>query len=380
MPAPASSTAGNTRGTEPVNRVYFPALDGLRAIAFLSVFCAHYLRVSYGWVGVDCFFALSGFLITGILFDTLDAPRRVRSFYARRTLRIFPLYYSLFLALLITTPFAHWLWSPRWLLWPAYLGNWLVFLHPGLVDPTTAQVINAVLRRPHGNPILLGHLWSLCVEEQFYLFWPFVVFTVRSRRALLWICAAVVLVCPVLRWFVLHTLSANRLNFGAVAHTTFLRIDTLIFGAAAALLYRGPGRQRLIRSARPVAWLAACAALLFFVRPSHIFATPRGWMWMQILGFSVIAVFCTAIVLRTLTPASRFYYVFSWGPLRWVGRISYGAYVFHDIPHLFYLRLAGQNAYAAALLGLTCTLALAALSYRVLEAPFLRLKTRVTAS
>jgi peptidoglycan/LPS O-acetylase OafA/YrhL len=75
-------------------RAYYPALDGLRAVAFLLVFFLHYLGLPWGWVGVEMFFVLSGFLITGILYDTRDHPHRWRTFYVRRALRIFPLYYG----------------------------------------------------------------------------------------------------------------------------------------------------------------------------------------------------------------------------------------------------------------------------------------------
>jgi len=104
---------------------YFPALDGIRALAFLTVFANHYLRLPWGWAGVDVFFVLSGFLITGILFDTREQANRVRSFYVRRILRIFPLYFGLMLALVLLYPIFRWDWSWSWLLWPAFLGNFV---------------------------------------------------------------------------------------------------------------------------------------------------------------------------------------------------------------------------------------------------------------
>src|ERR1700712_3651211 len=99
--------SANTAHTRPENRAFYPALDGLRAVAFLMVFFQHYLSMPWGWTGVNVFFVLSGFLITGILFDTRDAPNRARNFYVRRTLRIFPLYYAIFLALLLLQPIMH---------------------------------------------------------------------------------------------------------------------------------------------------------------------------------------------------------------------------------------------------------------------------------
>jgi hypothetical protein len=107
--------------------VIYPALDGMRAIAFLMVFAQHYYFAPWGWMGVDLFFVLSGFLITGILFDTRHDSHRVRNFYIRRTLRIFPLYYGIMLALLALQPLAHWNWD---LVWPSYVGNYARSVSP----------------------------------------------------------------------------------------------------------------------------------------------------------------------------------------------------------------------------------------------------------
>lgn len=100
----------------PENKLFYPALDGFRAVAVLLVFSEHYEGevhplLSWGWAGVDLFFALSGFLITGILYDTRNTEHRFKNFYMRRALRILPLYYGVLLLAVITTPIFHWLWS-----------------------------------------------------------------------------------------------------------------------------------------------------------------------------------------------------------------------------------------------------------------------------
>src|SRR6202012_1166889 len=126
-----------------------------------------YMLFPWGWSGVNIFFVISGFLITGILIDTRDAPHRIRNFYIRRTLRIFPLYYGIFLLLLLLTPLLHWQWSRGWIAWPLYVGNFLRFTAPGPLGSVQQVAADAWL---NGKSVLyLGHFWSLCVEEQFYV-------------------------------------------------------------------------------------------------------------------------------------------------------------------------------------------------------------------
>lgn len=327
---------------------------------------------------MDCFFVLSGFLITGILLDTTDQPHRARNFYLRRTLRIFPLYYAVFLLVLLAEPLAHWQWDARWLLWPAYLANLLGIVHRGPVDQPTQDVIFGILRTRSGARIFLGHFWSLCVEEQFYLFWPWIVYYIRNRRTLLFLCLSILVACLGLRILALTSFPTRWLEMFVPIRSTPFRIDSIIFGATAALLYRGPHRERLLRYARPVAWSAALLFLAALHPPPHLMATNWGNIFIQTIGFSLVALLSAGVILRLLTPASRLYRPFCARPLRWLGRVSYGAYVFHDIPHVFYNRLAHTHRSGTTLIALPCTLLLAALSYRYLERPFLELKTRVS--
>jgi peptidoglycan/LPS O-acetylase OafA/YrhL len=176
-------------------------LDGLRAIAFLLVFGNHYLALPWGFSGVDAFFVLSGYLITGILYDTRNHPHRARNFYIRRTLRIFPLYYGLILLLILAYPYFRWEWNWKWLVWPAYLGNFARFYHlaePGTNLQRLADAQPVSLRFPQIR-LYCGHFWSLCIEEQFYLFWPWLVFWTKDRRKLMYLCLASIVVCTALR-------------------------------------------------------------------------------------------------------------------------------------------------------------------------------------
>src|SRR4051794_20681335 len=163
-----------------------PALDGFRALAVTLVFIHHLGGGSHGgavlrainefrkrgWMGVDLFFVLSGFLITGILFDTRNDSHFFSRFYARRSLRILPLFYLVAAVLLALTPIFNYQWHWLQLTFLAYIGNLF-----GNYDFSLYEVLSS----SHPNAkIFLGHIWSLCVEEQFYLLWPFVVWLVRD--------------------------------------------------------------------------------------------------------------------------------------------------------------------------------------------------------
>ena len=379
---------GDRERTVPANRVYFPALDGIRAVAFLLVFLVHYDLLPWGWSGVNIFFVLSGFLITGILFDTRDDPHRVRNFYVRRTLRIFPLYYGIFLLLLLLTPLLHWQWTVGWLAWPLYLGNFLRFVAPG--PPGSIRQLAADAQLPGVGLLFLGHFWSLCVEEQFYLFWPWVIFQVRSMRFLRWVCGVTVVVVPLLRVVVSHRAPGWMLGAELLYRVTPFQLDSLLLGGLLALLWRGPHRARLIATARIVALVCTIATVIYLAVTIHACKGDFRYYdypaWKFTWGLTFINVYAGALIVCSLVPGFA-HRLFGLASLRWIGRISYGAYVFHDICHISYgefIIYVGRHVpYVAAngqmvfvLFSLACTLLLASLSYRFFESPFLRLKER----
>ena len=388
---------GNTELTRPENRAFFPALDGLRAVAFLLVFFQHFYDLPWGWTGVNIFFVLSGFLITGILFDTRDDTHRARNFYIRRTLRIFPLYYGIFLGLLLLWPIFHWQWTAAWLTWPLYLANYLRLV-PGSDVPNSPLNLaaNAWLTTPllPRTQIFLGHFWSLCVEEQFYLVWPWIVFWIRSRRTLLWICGLSVVIVPLLRLLAQHTAPAWMLH-GNMFNATPFQLDSLLLGGLLALLWRGGLRDRLLTIGRFSASLFALLSIAFLLHSVHLQAVPN-WreayhypVWRGTFGITFVNLFAAALVLCCISPSGWLVRLLSLRPLRWLGRVSYGAYVFHDIFHDLYVHtsitlshrspfVAAHHSAVAILLGLTCTFFFAWLSFRFFETPFLNLKERWT--
>jgi peptidoglycan/LPS O-acetylase OafA/YrhL len=242
--------------TTAVKTKHYPVLDALRGVAILDVMLFHFgggykgsnpsLRiwsavVDSGWMGVDLFFVLSGFLITGILFDTACTENRARNFYTRRALRIFPVFYGVLLGLLLLTPVLHLHWKTGHLLLFFFLSNMT-----GIFAPNLGGV---------HNWINLSHLWSLAVEEQFYLMWPFVVWRVRNRRKLLWIILGVLIAGPILRGLFLW----GGVDPETISRLLITRADSLLFGGAVALMVRGPEADRV--PAMQIFFLSAAALM-----------------------------------------------------------------------------------------------------------------------
>lgn len=348
-------------------------LDGLRGLAVLVVILYHAsvfeppsggawaaLRAAarFGWAGVDLFFVLSGFLITRILWASRGAENYYRVFYARRFLRIFPLYYaSLFLLVLafrVGAGESAWYWL--------YASNLKVTLDGWPSAP-------------------LSHFWSLAVEEQYYLVWPFVV-SLLSRRALAGLCGGLLFVVPAAR-VAGFVLGAPDL---ALYVLTPFRLDALAAGSLLALVVPGlPEPRRYVPHAVATLALATLATGIVVARAGDAFwGTPP----MLTLGFTFLAVGFAAVVFLAvaLPDGSLLPRLLGWRPLRSAGKVSYAMYVFHW-PLVSVFRDAGfrPGAIAPGALGwavyLFCVVAsvslLAALSWRLLEGPFLALKDRV---
>ena len=320
----ASSTGSDAQNPlTPRDRV--PALDGLRGLAILAVFLFHYVGeggtphsflvrgihgiTRFGWAGVDLFFVLSGFLITGILFDTQHSPHYYRAFYIRRTLRIFPLYYF-FLGLVA---FVGVLLGVRW---TAGHALFLVYLgYPG------ALILPNLVKLPY---IRLVHLWSLSVEEQFYLLWPFLIRTLSTSRRILRLCLGLMCLALTMRLLMWGT---GWLN-GKWAYMFLpFRIDSLALGAALAVLARGPSFERVMKLAPYVLLLTTpiLGVLLVFSPNTRPTEAPQMWT----LGFTLNALISGSLLLLALRPMGIVVRVFNTSFLRKLGKYSYGIYIYH---------------------------------------------------
>jgi len=364
---------------------YLPSLDGVRGLAIMLVLMHNLLildqpsnplaqYVSYGlnagWIGVRLFFVLSGFLITRILLEAQDAPNYYRLFLARRVLRIFPLYYAVLLAIFVIWPcfgtappkviqdHSVWLWF--------YVSNWTMPLGLG------------------GDS--MPHFWSLAVEEQFYLLWPFLVHH-RSPKQVLRLCLMLALLGIGLRTGLLALEASPEI----VYTITPSQFDALALGGALAAVLKLPGILPPLVERRGS--LLASAVLIALVGFAITHGYSRTSFIGQTLGYAVLALVFTLGIAAALSgdcaPQSRWTAWLRAVPLRAFGKYSYAMYVFHKPIHDFVgkpllqqMGLATTQSVTISLvylgLGTLMTLAAGALSYHLLEKHFLALKGRVS--
>jgi peptidoglycan/LPS O-acetylase OafA/YrhL len=357
---------------------HVPALDGIRGLAILAVIAFHsrvvftstaemphlvFQLVSQGRLGVTLFFVLSGFLITGILLDTRQSPAYFRRFYFRRVLRIFPLYFA-YLFLILLGVRGAWLLATGDDPWRAVNPWWYL-----------AYLQNLPAARASGH-LFLNHLWSLAIEEQFYLVWPAIVWLL-PRKWLARLCLALFAMALLLRC----TLPWDG---EAVYRFTLCRVDGLALGAFAAIGYRD-FRESLQRWAPRI--LAASVVPLFLIVALSPSPTWDGAIRTYGESLFVLAAACVVFLARSGQAVGR---LCSSSLLRQCGKYSYAMYVLHCAPQWLIeqkLRtLAGPFALVLALKYLyfpvlaAMSFGLARISWRFLESPFLRLKDRAPAS
>ena len=359
------------------------ALDGFRGLALVLVFTLHFFWGNFysgknpliwlgatirnmGWVGVDLFFVLSGFLITGILYDTLGSPHYFRNFYARRALRILPVYFG-YIGLMMAINHA----LGGYFTW-GFLLEHLTFvgnLHISCAAPTVLPGIT------------FNHLWSLAIEEQFYLVWPLLVILLRTRRRIALAAGTGVLLSLAIRLF----FSAN----GAAARDPYIlysftpcRLDGLCLGAALAMGVRSRFRHVILRGGAP-AFLAGCLALCVMCW-FYPYLQPTVYRPAAVWGVLLLAVTFAALLAWTLRQGSMAASILETPVLRFFGRHSYGLYVLHyciaDVASMARpsVRLHTHSKMLGFLLpsvgGMTVSILLAVLSFRFYELPLLRLK------
>ena len=334
---------------------------------------------SYGVLGVDLFFVLSGFLITGLLLEAKGQPHYFRNFYARRTLRIFPLYYGVLVLVFFVAP-----------LIPLLRGPTLEHL----VDRQAwawLYAVNIYIAR-HGDWVFsyLDHFWSLAIEEHFYVVWPLVVFLLaRHPRALIAVSLATSL-CAILARL---TGSLMGLGWWTTYVLTPFRLDGLALGAFLAVTVRQPwGPERLVRA---LPWIVGVNGVLLAITFAwtRLVSRQELELLLPVRAALILMLLACLLLWALIAPersvTSRFFRSRS---MVFLGTYSYGLYVYHHFisyyltanrTELQLARWLGSHEAAVALqatLGAFASLALAYLSYEHFEKRFLRLKRRFETS
>lgn len=378
------ATPDDTRSQTGPHRIpasfYRPELDSLRFFAFLMVFMSHGHRLvpaglfrpriawavdrvlSTGSWGVDLFFVLSAYLITELLRREKEATGKVHvgSFYARRILRIWPLY---FMAIGIGY-LAQFVWSSQHL--PANYIAWFLFLGGNWVCAI------------HGFPnSVIGPLWSVSIEEQFYLSWPWVVRQLDLR----WVrnVALTLLVVPTLtRIFLAYHHSSPDMFWC----NTFARLDPVLAGILLSTGLKGR-TPNLSYISRIGLFVVASVGLVLTNKTLQIQPLERATLRTTVLGYPLEALFVSLIFISVLGAPEAGIRWTCLPALKYLGRISYGLYVFHRLCYViaesFLGAMPGLIGYLVKLAVAFClTLAFAGISYRFFEQPFLHLKKRFT--
>lgn len=333
-----------------------PQLDAVRGIAILVVMVhnsAHLVPTlplqrlwGYGWMGVDLFFVLSGYLITGILFDSKESQGYFKNFYARRCLRIWPLYYSVLFLMFVGIPLLRPSMRAEMFLRAAPWWSYLFFLQNFLVHNSSDAI----------GP--LGVTWSVAIEEQFYAVWAVVV-RFCSLAQLRWLAIAIIALSPLLRIVLL--------SYNVDLYTNvFCRLDGLMAGGLLALAVRS---EKFL----PSRFFKAAWLLLLVALPLACLTDTLNARWMS---YSLSAAASAAFVYLALYAPQRWFQMAMRNRLLlYTGVISYGLYLLHKLPFDAEKQFR-PNAHSIFVLvvGLVASYAIATASWFLFEQPILKLK------
>jgi peptidoglycan/LPS O-acetylase OafA/YrhL len=332
-----------------------PQLDAVRGIAILlvlihntdSFLSLHLQRFSaYGWMGVDLFFALSGFLITGILLDAKQSDDYFKNFYARRCLRIWPLYYCVLVLMFLVVPY----------FWPSEAYPIFQRSSPWWAYPIFLQ--NVFVAIPSQAAGALGVTWSLAIEEQFYLIWPLVIRFCSSVQIKRMAIAVILLSSPLRLFLAIHQVEIYS-NF-------FCRLDGLMAGALLAVLVRSQTFMPL-KHVKLAGASFSVAVILAIVAENH----HSRW-----IAFSMTSLASASLIYLALFSQRKWVqFLFRNRFLAYTGTISYGLYLLHKFPlDIIKVMRANRHPLLAFFITLAASYVLAMASWTVLEKPFLKLK------
>jgi peptidoglycan/LPS O-acetylase OafA/YrhL len=360
---------------------YIKSLDGTRAIAIMLVMTFHTNIFHFGWMGVQLFFVLSGYLITGILwkekFKEEQLSFKLKRFWARRSLRIFPLYFGYLIILGITYLIAH---------FPSYYTTYAPYLFTYTANYTR------LLHNWQGNP-LFTHLWSLSVEEQFYLFFPFIIFLLPAR-AIKYFLPAVIILGPLTRFFVgeyYQSRTSLSIAADAVYWNTLSHLDAFFLGGIIPIFSLDKKIKKPYLFLIVFFVIAAVAGIINFSISSHSnsYFTDLGYnhedKYAHVWRYTCLNLLFASLILALTSINKRHTrYLRTFFENKYlvrIGRVSYGMYMFHWAISVYIIDHIYTNEHLVIKLLLfvpyvALTYGFAELSYRLYESKFLILKDK----
>jgi peptidoglycan/LPS O-acetylase OafA/YrhL len=356
LPAPESNT------TLTVSAGRISGLDGLRVMAVLTIVLFHQGYIPFGWAGVQVFFVLSGYLITRILWQERQRPLRdyLVQFYGRRALRIFPLYYGVLACVAVG----------------ALLSTNVGGVRPALPYLATYTYNLWTATRSFVESSYVGHFWSLSVEEQFYLLWPLLIYFSRASSLRLTLLS-VALLAPLIRLAEVFLMRSWSHAYPFIDHDIYVLtptyVDGFALGAYVALFPLGGARKSFF----------VCLALVIFgaywagTRGTGL-QDPRGMGsgYILIWGYSLVHI-VAALGIDCVVHGKLARSFLDSAAMRYLGRISYGLYVFHlPVQVTIWHKVPYFAKPWRLLLEIAITIALAAASFQWWEKPFLRKKDK----
>ncbi len=338
-------------------RSHLSSLDGLRAVAALLVVFYHYgFEWCPGGLGVLAFFVLSGFLITWLLlkeeerFGTIS----LRRFYMRRSLRIFPAFYTY---------------------WILLSGALLLFHKRYVVAQAVASFfyVNNYYQAIQGDPNTgFSHTWSLGIEEQFYLLWPLTFLVLRRNRHRMRFLIAGILAVMLYREALVFFFHRDQ---GYIYEAFDTRADHLLIGCLLAVALRQGAWSRFWR------WLCSSAGFMWatiaLLAASSVLAAQFGATYRDAIGFVADPILVAALIAQTIAwPATGMGAALNWGWMRYLGTISYSMYLYQQVTVGPVQKLLGRWPAVSLPATILAVIAMASASYWIIERPFLRLKDR----
>jgi peptidoglycan/LPS O-acetylase OafA/YrhL len=353
---------------------HIKSLDGLRGLSILLVILVHYHYLDIGWIGVEIFFVLSGFLITTILLEQKGLPfeNYLKKFYWRRVLRIFPIYFSyLFILTIAYVIFKKpYLFNEQWPFLYSYTYNFSKIYYRG-------YFVNNYY----------GHLWSLSIEEQFYMVWPLLIFFL-SEKNIKRVILAIIFICPVLRLVIGFYYLGDKYEFlgNTVYYLTFTQIDGLAAGASIAIF-------KLYEIKKPVKYFLFSLVITLFCglimvkvceNARNSFGYPgllNKLFYQYVWGYSMINFVSATLILCLINEETFMAKIFENKYLVNIGKISYGMYIFHYpilgiINELIDFEPKSLKGLVIFIFYLAAVILISKFSFQYFELRFIRLKNK----